>query len=97
MTQVTYNEDKLREIYQKVIEEPNKNSAKIGFIKCPECGEEILMIPTLRMMNDAIENHVKKHKELLKDDPIKEYQTAIFIRLSLVGQVLQCACKLQVT
>jgi hypothetical protein len=97
MTQVPYDDNKLRAIYQKVIEEPNKNAAKKGFIKCPECGEEILMIPTLRMMHEAIENHVRKHKESLKEDPIKEHQTAILIRLSLMVQVLHYACKPQVT
>jgi hypothetical protein len=97
MTQATYDEEKLRAIYQKVIEEPNKNVAKKGFIRCPECGEEILMIPTLKVMNEAIENHVRKHKEQLIEHPIKEHQTAIFIRLSLMEQVLQYACKPQVS
>ena len=95
MTQALYNEDKLRAIYQKVIEEPNKEAATKGFIRCPECGEEILMIPTLRVMHQAIENHVRKHKERLRADPIREHQMAIFIRLSLVTQVLQCACIIQ--
>jgi hypothetical protein len=96
MTQALYDEEKLKAIYQKVIEEPNKNAATKGFIRCHECGEEILMIPTLRVMHEAIENHVQKHKEQLKGDPIKEHQTAIFVRLSLVAQVLQCACKTQI-
>jgi hypothetical protein len=97
MTQATYDEEKLRAIYKKVIEEPNKNVAKKGFIRCPECGEEILMIPTLKVMNEPIENHVRKHKEQLIGDPIKEHQTAIFIRLSLMEQVLLYACKPQIS
>ena len=97
MTQAIYDEEKLRAIYKKVIEEPNKNVAKKGFIRCPECGEEILIIPTLRVMHEAIENHVCKHKEQLKREPIKEHQTAIFVRLSLMEQVLQYACKPQVS
>jgi hypothetical protein len=95
MTQVIYDDNKLKTIYEKVIEEPNKNASKKGFIKCPDCGEEILMIPTLRVMNEAIENHVHKHKEQLKETPIKEYQTVIFIRLALMGQVLQKSCRFQ--
>lgn len=90
--QSPYNEETLRAIYQRVIEEPNKTVTKKGFIKCPECGEEILMIPTLRVMHEAIENHIHMHKEQLKSDPIKEHQIAITIRLSLTGQVLQYAC-----
>ena len=97
MTEAMYDDDKLRTIYQKVIEEPNKNAVRKGFIRCPECGEEILMIPTLRVMQEAIENHVNKHKELLKADPVKQHQTAILIRLSLMGQVLQYACRPQVS
>jgi hypothetical protein len=97
MTEAMYDDDKLRVIYQKVIEEPNKNAVRKGFIRCPECGEEILMIPTLRVMQEAIENHVQKHRELLKEDPIKQHQTVILIRLSLMGQVLQYACKPQVS
>lgn len=88
-----YYEEKLKLIYQKVVQEPNTNSARKGFIKCPNCGEEILMVPTLRIMNQAIENHIDKHKEQLKEDPIKEHETAIFIRLSLMKQVLQYTCK----
>ena len=95
VTQANYDEDKLRTIYRKVVEEPNKNATNRGFIKCPDCGEEILMIPTLRVMHEAIERHVQKHKDQLKEDPIREHQTAIYIRFSLMTQVLQYACKIQ--
>ena len=97
MTEATYDDEKLKAIYRKVIEEPNKNVARKGFIRCPECGEEILMIPTLRVMNKAIEDHVCKHKEQLKANPVKQHQTAILIRLSLMGQVLRYAYKPQVS
>ena len=85
------NEDNLEEMYLKVITGPNDNHSKRGFIKCPECGDEILMIPTLRQMNRAIENHVKVHKEMLSDRPIMKHQTAIQIRLDLAQQVLEQA------
>ena len=48
-------------MYAKVVA-PNQIYAKKGFIKCPECGEEILIVPTLKKMNEAIENHVQLHK-----------------------------------
>jgi len=91
-----YNEERLKLIYEKAVKIPNMNSVQKGCIKCPDCGEEILIIPTLRVMHRAIENHVCKHKEQLKADPIKEHQTAILIRLSLTGQVLQYACKQEI-
>ena len=92
-----FDDEKLIAIYQKVVEQPNRNAVKKGIIRCPDCGEEILMIPTLRVMHIAIENHVHKHKEQLKDDPISAHQTAILIRLSLMGQVLRYACKQEVS
>jgi hypothetical protein len=97
MTEMIYDDDKLRAIYQKVIETPNKNAPKKGFIRCHECGEEILIIPTLKVMSEAIENHVRKHKEQLKGNPIREHQVAILVRLSLMTQVLQRSCKLQIS
>ena len=91
---IPYNEN-LEQIYLRVVEEPNKNYSKKGLIKCPECGEEILMIPTLRIMNNAIERHIHIHKEQLKNEPIKKHQTAINIRLDLMSQVLKQACRFQ--
>jgi len=89
--------EKLKNIYEKVVEEPNRNLLKKGFIRCPECGEEILLIPRLRVMSDAIEAHVHVHKEQLKAEPIKVHHKAIVIRLALVGQVLQQACHAEVS
>jgi hypothetical protein len=82
------NEIKLKEMYLKVVSEPNQDCFKKGFIKCPECSEEILMIPSLRAMNDAIENHVKIHKESLETNSIVMHSKSINIRLDLAQQVL---------
>ncbi len=95
LTQSTFDTERLKYLYRCAVEEPNIAFSKRGFIKCPECGAEILMIPTLRVMNCAIENHVRHHKAQLKTDLIKRQQTAIRIRLSLMNQVLQQACRLQ--
>ena len=61
--QVIFNEEKVLEIYQRVVVEPNRNVVRRGYVCCPECGEEILLIPTLRVMGEAIENHIQKHRE----------------------------------
>jgi hypothetical protein len=92
-----FDDEKLIAIYQKVVEQPNRNAVRKGVIRCPDCGEEILMIHTLKVMHIAIENHVHKHKERLKADPISAHQTAILIRLSLMGQVLRHACKQEIS
>jgi hypothetical protein len=92
-TETTLKEinQKLTELYQKVVTQPNNAYPKRGYIRCPECGEEILMLPALRKMSEAIENHVKIHKELPAPTPILQQQTAMHIRLDLAQQVLQQA------
>ena len=95
VNETTLDDERLEQLYQKIVNCPNKDDLNKSFIKCPECGEEILMIPTLRVMNSAIENHVHMHKVQLKTDPTKEHQKAINIQLALVEQVLQKACRFQ--
>lgn len=85
------DDENLREMYLKVVTGPNDNYLRRGFIKCPDCGEQILMIPTLRKMSEAIESHVKIHKELIKDNSLLKHHTAMQIRLDLAQQVLQQA------
>ena len=82
------NTEQLNQMYTKVVEEPNLGHLKRTFIKCPECSEEILMIPTLKAMNEAIENHVKLHKEMLKTNPLMMHSKSMNIRLDLAKQVL---------
>ncbi len=83
--------EKLREMYQKVVAQPNISMPKRGYIRCPECGEEILMLPALRKMSEAIENHVKLHKEMPAASSLLTQQAAIHIRLDLAQQVLEHA------
>ena len=95
MAKVLYDDERLGFLYERVVGVPNKDFARRGFIRCPECGEEILLIPTLRVMNEAIENHVNLHKEQLKDAPIRGRQVAIFARLALTIQTLKQIYRLQ--
>ncbi len=88
MTEETFDEKKLGQIYTKVVENANKNTARKGFIKCPVCNEEILMIPTLKVMQEAIENHVQNHKNQMEKNKALTYQSPIFIRLALMKQVI---------
>jgi DNA-directed RNA polymerase subunit RPC12/RpoP len=90
-----FDDETLRDIFKRVIEDPNSQYNSKGYVVCPVCGEKILMVPTLRVMHEAIEKHVLKHKEELKANPIKEHQTAITIRLSLTKQVLHHTCRTQ--
>lgn len=90
-----FSVEQLKQLYSRAVEEPNLSVPRNDLIKCPDCGEEILMIPTLSVMNVAIEKHVRYHKAQLKFDPFERQRTAIKIRLSLTSQVLQRACNLQ--
>jgi hypothetical protein len=92
-----FDDEKLKMLYERVVVEPSRDVVKKNLIRCPECGEEILMVPTLRVMNVAIENHICLHREHLRADPIRAHQKAISIRLALMGQVLQRACRQQIT
>jgi hypothetical protein len=75
-------------MYAKVVTEPNQIYFKKEFIKCPECGEEILVTQSLKMMNDAIENHVKVHKMLTNDNSFMMHSKSINVRLDLAQQIL---------
>ena len=97
MENKTHDLEMLKQLYQRVVEEPNKNPLKKACIRCPECGEEILVIPSLKAMGKAIEAHVTKHKEQLKAEPVKEYQKALIVRLSLVQQVIDLVCQPQIS
>lgn len=58
-------------------------------ISC-ECGAEILMVPDLKGMSEAIEAHVEKHvKEI--ENPAKAEATAERIREDLITKVLKKA------
>lgn len=56
------------------------SKTKLLLIKCPICGEEILVLPDVKMMSIAIESHVKKHSleksseelDTLRDDLISQ-------------------------
>ena len=81
--------EKLRENYSKVVCS-NQIYVKKGLIKCPECGEEILVTPTLSKMNLAIEYHIQIHRHRLETESntLLKYTKPIRIRLNLANQIL---------
>ena len=82
------NNEKLKLIYVKAVV-PNRSCVKNGFIICPECGEEIFIDFSLRMMNDVIENHVEVHREEFGSDGFLRYVKPITVRLALTQQILR--------
>jgi hypothetical protein len=66
----------------KKSEDPEKRST----IKCV-CGEQILLVPNVKLMGKAIESHVDKHKKKVKD-PAEAEAMAESLRDDLIIQVL---------
>ena len=60
-------------------------------IKC-SCGAEILLVPNVNAMSEAIEAHVEKHIQKIKDPKAAEAE-AERIRDHLIIQVLDEASK----
>lgn len=82
------NYEKPRQMHGNVFS-PRHSQVEKEFIKCPECGEEILITPTLMKMNDIIENHVQLHRDELESNLLLKYAKPINIRLALAKQTLQ--------
>jgi hypothetical protein len=72
-------------------EEKDKNcSGPKKYITCPNCGEQIQMMPSLSQMIEAIEDHLLTHKDrnaFPKNDPIR-HPKAPSISEDLTEQVL---------
>jgi hypothetical protein len=63
----------------------------LSAIKCL-CGEIILVVPNVKLMSKAIQTHVAKHKQEVKD-PKEAEAIAEHIRDNLIIQVLEKASK----
>jgi hypothetical protein len=64
---------------------------QIKYIRCPECGEKIMMVPTLDEMIEAIDSHVSTHKKQPNADLTVPHLKAPTICMELTKQVLQRA------
>jgi len=69
--------------------ENEENATEQRYIRCPDCGEQIAMVPDVTQMIEAIENHISTHKdgEHPKQDPIAHPKAPI-LREGLTEQVL---------
>jgi hypothetical protein len=85
-TNIEHNEKSKESIHIIGIQQPQRKC-----IRCPECGEEILMVPTLGKMIEAIENNVSSHRRQPNDDVTVARLKTPSIRTTLTEQVLQQA------
>ena len=67
------------------------------YIRCPDCGEQILMMPNLTEMIEAIENHLSTHDAQAKLNPIVHHLKEPIIEESLAEQVLLTAANIKET
>jgi hypothetical protein len=71
---------------------PKKKPANhnLPLIKCTLCGAKIMLLPNVKLMSEAIEAHVEKHKHKIKDLTEAESEG---LRENLIAQVLDNASK----
>jgi DNA-directed RNA polymerase subunit RPC12/RpoP len=67
------------------------------YIRCPDCGEQILMMPNLSEMIEAIENHLSTHGTQAKLNPIVHHLKEPIIEESLAEQALITAASMKET
>ena len=72
---------------------PNPNR----YIRCPDCGEQILMMPNLTEMIQSIETHLSTHDAQAKLNPIVAHLKEPVIEESLAEQVLMTAAEIRET
>lgn len=71
----------------KAIESYMYSKERLPIIKC-ECGAEILLVPDLEIMSQAIEDHLEEHKKVESDPDVAE-AVAERVRMLLIKQVLK--------
>jgi signal transduction histidine kinase len=72
---------------------PKQSHEKISLIVECLCGAQILLVPDLKAMNQAIENHLANHTKLEKS-PRKKTRIANHVRQFLTEQVIEKATEL---
>ena len=81
------NIDHRKEFHENSNGKGNRQS-RMKCIKCPKCGAEILMLPTLGKMVEAIENHVGSHRRESTTDMVMDRLITPSVRTNLTEQVL---------
>jgi hypothetical protein len=64
----------------------------LPIIKCSVCGEKIMLVPNVKLMSEAIEVHVEKHKQKVKDPKVAQ-EIADCVSDDLITQVLKKASR----
>jgi hypothetical protein len=76
---------------------PSVNQNTNRYIRCPDCGEQILMMPNLSEMIEAIETHLSTHSAHERLNPVVKHLREPVIEESLAEQVLMTAADIRET
>jgi len=71
-------------------ERKQKRKAELTIIRC-SCGVEILLVPNIKLMGEAIKNHADAHKQKVKDPEEAEAERT---QNELIVKILEKACRL---
>ena len=74
------------------VSKKNDNTSGLPVIKCL-CGAEILLVPDIKVMNEAIEAHILEHTKKIKS-PKEAEAEAERIRDDLIVKVLDKASEM---
>jgi hypothetical protein len=75
----------------RVLKKKSGSNKGLPMIKCC-CGVEILLVPNVKLMSDAIEAHLEEHKKKILD-PKEAEAEAERVRTDLITKVLDKACE----
>jgi hypothetical protein len=76
------------ETSKESIKEISNHPSSMKFIRCPECGEAMLMVSTLGQMIEVIENHLISHRKHPNNEGTLVHIKTPTIRMDLTHQVL---------
>ena len=79
----------MKQLPVRVSKKKTSGKKRLPVVKCT-CGVEILLVPNVKLMSEAIESHVEKHKKKIKDSKEAEAE-ADRVRDGLIKQVLDKA------
>lgn len=77
----------------------NEQESTNRYIRCPDCGEQIMMVPVLADMIEAIEMHVATHEHTIphSNEAGLPHPKAPVLREELTEQVLMSAADIPLT
>ncbi len=90
MARVLEQKKEVKNLPIRTISKKISVNEKLPVIKCCSCGAEIIVVPNVKLMSEAIETHVEKHRAKMRNSAKAEAE-AEHIRDDLITQVFDKA------